>query len=43
MVVVNLMHTQPIAVSDPAVTLSTTDDPVNAASVEVRGVSDVNV
>ena len=43
MVVVNLMHTQPIAVSDPALTINL-DDSVDAANVEVRGVvSDVNV
>ena len=42
MVVVNLMHTQPIAAS-PIVTLSTSGS-VDADDVEVRGVvSDVNV
>lgn len=43
MVVVPIMHTQPIAVSDPGVVLNL-DDSVDADKVEVRGViSDVNL
>ena len=43
MVVVTLMHIQPLAVSDPGVGLDISSN-VNADDVEVRGVvSDVNV
>ena len=43
MVVVPIMHTQPIAVSDPGVVLNL-DDSVDADKVEVREVvSDVNL
>ena len=40
--VVRIAATRPLAASDPALTINL-DDSVDAANVEVRGVSDVNV